>query len=159
MHAGSDKDRMTTLFPVFFNSRLAFRPRGKPRATTEKQLTSSEATQALLLVGLTMAWLKPCNMQVFHQNVLLLPMLAATCKELRKWLMHDRIWLPQLQALTYKRNLQLSETFCFLIHRSILVQRMRNPELRQVAWKIARMVMQSDIVLVTNVELYSTFYN
>jgi len=82
---------MTTLLPVLFNPRLlAFRRKGKQRAT-EQQLSCSDETQTLLLVALYMAWLTPCNMQVFHQNVLLLPMIAATCKELRKWLMHDRI--------------------------------------------------------------------
>jgi len=152
---------MTALLPLLFDPHLlTLGSRRKKRATestepTEQKLISNEKT--LLLVALYLAWRKPCNMQVFHQNVLHLPMIAATCKALQKWLMHDSIWLEQLQALMYKKDMRLSETFCNLMHRTMIQHRRRNPELHQVAWKMAGMLMESDFAIITNFELYNTF--
>lgn len=113
-------------------------------------------TQTLLLVAQHLIWKKPYTVGVLNQNWLLMPIIAGTCKELQTWLMYDRIWLPQLQALMYKPNLKLSVTYCSLLHRSMLVQCSRNPKQHNVSWKIAGMLMESKFSLMKKFEVYNT---
>jgi hypothetical protein len=155
---------MTTLFPLFFDSGLALGRRRKKRAKeptepTEQKLRFSDATQTLLLVALYMAERNPYNLQTFYENMVYLKMIARSRKGLQNWLMHDSIWLPQLQALMYSPDSRLSNTFCCLLHTAMVLTRQRNPEPQNAAWFMARTLIQSERMITTNLHLHSNFHN
>jgi hypothetical protein len=154
VHAGSDKDRMTAILPLFASG-LIFRRRKKqataPTTDTEQQLRFDK-TQALLLVAQHMAERKPYDFYTFYENMVYLRMIALLGKTLHNWVIHDSLWLPQLQALMNSPDLRLK------LHTAMVLTRKRNPELQNAAWFMARMFIQSERMLATNLHLHPNIH-
>ena len=135
-------------------------PTDTERTETDATEPIADTTLVLLVIAVTMCQQTRSlgNVLAVHENVLLVPKIAATCKMLHKYLMHNQTWLGQLQSLMYRQNMQLSGAFCTLIHNAMLKKLRENRgETKDIAYKIVRTFMTSKWSIYSSLRLYDTF--